>query len=330
MEQEEAMTIRNACISAVAGFAAMAAGTALAQEWDMPTPYPEGNFHTQNIIAFADDVREATGGALDITVHPAGSLIGHAEIKNAVRSGQAPVGEFLLSRLANENPVFAVDTVPFLATSYDDAQRLWAASQEQTEELLARQNLTVLFTVPWPPQGLYADQPIETIGDLAGMRFRAYNAGTEQFAQLAGAVPTQVEVPDIPQAFATGRVDAMITSSSTGVNTSAWDYLTHFYDAQAWLPKNIVVVNTEALESLDEETRSAVLAAAEAAQTRGWEASQAEHQAQMDVLAENGIAVGPPSDALAQSMREIGATMAGDWEEDAGEAGAAILDAYNQ
>lgn len=313
---------------AIAGAVALGATAAMAQEWDMPTPYPEGNFHTQNIITFADEVREATDGALDITVHPAGSLIGHAEIKNSVRSGQVRIGEFLLSRLANEDPVFGVDNVPFLATSYDDARRLWDASREPTEELLERQNLTVLFTVPWPPQGLYSDEPIEEIGDLAGTRFRAYNAGTEEFARIAGAVPTQVEVPDIPQAFATGRVDSMMTSSSTGVNTSAWDFLSYFYDAQAWLPKNIVVVNTEALEGLDEETRNAVLAAAQAAHVRGWEASAAEHEAQMAVLADNGITVAPPSESLAASMREIGAEMAANWEESAGEAGAAILEAY--
>lgn len=299
-------------------------------KWNMPTPYGENNFHTQNIIAFAKDVGERTGGQLEITVHSAGSLIKHPEIKNAVRSGQVPIGEFLLSRLANENPVFAIDSVPFLATSYDAAGKLWAASRGKTEELLAQQGLKVLFAVPWPPQGVYAKRELSTIEDLAGVKFRAYNAATERLAQLAGAVPTQVEVPDIPQAFATGRVDAMITSASTGVNSKAWDFLSYFYDTQAWLPKNIVVVNQEAFDALDEATQKAVLDAAAAAETRGWEASAAEHAQQSAALAENGIKVSAPSDALSSSMRDIGSTMADEWVSKAGADGQAILGAFKQ
>lgn len=316
-------------IALAATLAAFATG-AVAAEWTMPTPYPDGNFHTENIKTFAEEVREATGGEVDITVHPAGSLVKHPEIKNAVRSGQAQAGEFLLSLISNENPVFGIDAVPFLATSYADAETLWEASKAETEALLERQNLMVLFAVPWPPQGLYANTPVETAEDMAGMRFRAYNAATERLAQLAGAVPTQIEVPDIPQAFATGRIDAMVTSSSTGVNSKAWDFLTHFYDTQAWLPKNVTVVNRDAFEALDAASQEAVLEAAAAAQERGWAASQAEHEAQMEVLAENGVTVGPPSEALTTSLREIGATMSEEWKSEAGSEGQAILDAYGR
>jgi len=307
----------------------LAAGPAAAQSWDMPTPYPEGNFHTQNILQFAEDVAAATDGALEITVHSAGSLIPHPEIKNAVRSRQVPIGEFLLSRLSNEDPVFEADAVPFLADSYPDAEALWAASREPVAELLDRQNLQVLYAVPWPPQGLYASREIASVEDMAGLRFRTYNAATERLAQLAGAVPTQVEVPDIPQAFATGRVDAMITSASTGVNAKAWDFLSHYYDTQAFLPKNVVVVNRGAFDGLDEAVREAVLEAAAAAEARGWDASMAEAEAQTQTLADNGIVVAEPSDALAEGLADIGETMTQEWAERAGAAGEAILEAYN-
>jgi TRAP-type C4-dicarboxylate transport system substrate-binding protein len=312
----------------LAAAASLFAAPALAETWDMPTPYPDGNFHTENIKAFAAEVEQATGGDLSITVHPAGSLYKHPEIKNAVRSGQAPIGEFLLSRLSNENPVFGVDSVPFLADSYEDAMKLWEASKPATEELLAEQNLKVLFTVPWPPQGIYADQEIQTIEDMQGLKFRTYNAATERLAQLAGAVPTQVEVPDVPQAFATGRVEAMITSPSTGVNTKAWDFVSHYYDTQAWLPKNIVVVNMDAFEALPAEQQQAVMDAAAEAQDRGWAMSKEETEQATQTLADNGIEVHEPSDALAGSLRDIGETMASEWSEEAGEPGTEILESY--
>ncbi|MEL6767353.1 MAG: TRAP transporter substrate-binding protein [Pseudomonadota bacterium] len=310
------------------GLAALVAAPVLAQTWDMPVPYGDTNFHTQNHVQFAKDVSEATGGAIEITVHPAGSLFKHPEIKNAVRSGQVPIGEFLLSRLSNENPMFELDSVPFLATSYEDAEKLWEISRPKVEELLAKEGLTILYAVPWPPQGLYADTAVETGDELKGLKFRAYNTATERLAQLVDAVPTQVEVPDLAQAFSTGRVDAMVTSPSTGANTKAWDYLSHYYDVKAWLPKNIVVANVRALRSLDEATMTAVMDAAAAAQARGWAASKAETESKTAALAENGITVGEPSDALRAKLEAVGATMTAEWLEKAGDEGQAVVAAF--
>ena len=313
--------------------AALATAVALpaaAEKWDMPTPYPDATFHTVNISEFASDVSEATDGALEITVHSAGSLFKHPEISKAVRSGQVPIGEFFLSLLANDNAVFGADSLPFLATSYEDAQKLWDAQKDVVTKLLDEQGLMPLYAVPWPPQGLYTTKEINSVEDLAGLKFRTYNATLEEFANLAGAAPTQVEVPDIPQAFSTGRVEAMITSPSTGANSQAWDFLSHYTDIQAWIPKNIVVVNKRAFQRLDEETQQAVLDAAAAAEARGWEMSQKETDEQTAVLEENGITIVEPSEELMTGLREIGEQMLANWKEEAGEDGAALLDAYQQ
>ncbi|MDX1466781.1 MAG: TRAP transporter substrate-binding protein [Halomonas sp.] len=294
----------------------------------MPTPYGDMTFHTVNIREFADDVREATDGELDITVHSNGSLIGHAEIKNSVRRGIVPIGELIMSRLANENPIFEVDSVPYLASSYEDAETLWEASREVIAEELAEQRLRLLFAVPWPPQGIYTQQAVEEPDDLKNLSMRAYNTASERFAQLVGAVPTQVEVPDIPTAFSTGRVGAMITSPATGADTKAWDYLSHFNHAQLWLPKNMVIVSEKAFSRLDEATRQAVLQAAEAAEARGWEMSRQETADALAVLKENGIEVSEPTPELATLLKEVGATMTEEWAGRAGDQGAAILEAY--
>ncbi len=318
------MHLAAAAAIGVAGLTAAAAET----KWDMPTPYGDGNFHTQNISAFAKDVSDKTGGSLNIQVHSAGSLFKHPEIKNAVRKGLAPIGELLVSRLANEDAVFGVDSVPFLATSYDNAWNLYQASKPALEEKLAEQGLQLLYTVPWPPQGIYAKKEVTKGSDLSGLKFRAYNAATERMALLADAVPTQTEVPDIPTAFSTGRVEAMITSPSTGANSKAWDFLTHYHDTQAWLPKNMVIVNKGAFDGLSDAEKAAVLEAAATAETRGWEASKAETKTKTEILVENGITVVEPSSELIKDLAGIGETMVTDWQENAGEAGTAILEAY--
>lgn len=318
------MTFAAAAAFGVAGLTAAVAET----KWDMPTPYGDGNFHTQNIAAFADEVADKTGGSLTIQLHSAGSLFKHPEIKNAVRKGLAPIGEVLVSRLANEDAVFGVDSVPFLAPSYDQAWKLYQASKPALEEKLAEQGLQLLYTVPWPPQGIYAKKEVTKGSDLSGLKFRAYNAATERLALLADAVPTQVEVPDIPTAFSTGRVEAMITSPSTGANSKAWDFLTHYHDTQAWLPKNMVIVNKSAFDALSDAEKTAVLEASATAETRGWESSKVETKTKTTVLQENGITVVQPSSELISDLAAIGETMAAEWQEQAGEDGAAILEAY--
>lgn len=311
------------------GLGLMIAAPALAQtKWDMPTPYGDGIFHTKNIMMFADDVRTATDGSLDITVHSANSLFAHAEIRDAVRDQLVPVGEFLLSRLANEDPVFALDSIPFLAASYDDAAKLWDVARAPVTEKLAAQGLTVLFAVPWPGQSLYLRQEITDPADMQGLSFRAYNVATERLAQLLGATPTQVEETDVPTAFSTGRVEAMITSPSTGANARAWDFTKYYIDTQAWLPKNIVVVNSDALAALSAEEQAAVMDAAAAAETRGWEMSKAETAEKIAALVDGGMIVSKPSDAMSAKLAEIGATMTTEWEASAGEAGKAIIQSY--
>lgn len=323
------MTIRLSPSLFAGALLALSASTALAQTaWDFPTPYPDGNFHTRNIAEFASDVEEATDGSLTMTLHTNQSLIEHAEIKTSVRDGIVPIGELLVSRLENESPIFGVDSVPFLASSYEDSKKLYDAQRPYLEDLLAEQGLKLLFSVAWPPQGIYAGTEATSIADLEGLTFRAYNLGTERVAELAGMVPTQIEASDIPTAFATGRVEAMITSPSTGVDSKAWDFVSHYHDTQAWLPRNMVIVNQAAFDALTPEEQAAVEEAAAEAETRGWEMSQTETEEKTQALIDNGMTIVEPSEELSSGFAEIGATIAAEWEESAGEDGAALLEAF--
>ncbi len=313
---------------------ALAAGlatTASAQtKWDMPVPYPDGNFHTKNVVAFAADVDKATNGSLKIQVHSAGSLFKHPEIKRAVRQGTAPIGEILESLAANEAPVYGLDSVPFLATGYDAAKKLYAAQKPYLEKQLASEGLMLLYSVPWPPQGIYAKKTLTKIEDFKGLKFRTYNATIGRIAALVGAIPTQIEVPDLPTAFATGRVDVMITSASTGVDTKAQDYLTDYIEAEAWLPRNIVFVNKAAFDKLSDAEKKAVLDAAKAAEERGWKASIDEKSIKTKALKDAGIKVTAPTPELKAGLAKVGETIAAEWEKSAGADGAAMLSAYKK
>ncbi|WP_172328747.1 TRAP transporter substrate-binding protein [Mangrovicoccus sp. HB161399] len=304
------------------------AGAASAETWDMPMAYPASNYHTENAQIFADAVKECTGGELEIVIHAGGSLFKGDEIKRAVQLGEAQIGERLLSAHANENPVFAYDSVPFLATSFEASEKLRAAAEPTLAKVLAKQNMTLLYSVPWPPQGLYFSKPVATPADMEGVKFRAYNSITARVAELAGMVPTQIEAADLKQALATGLVSSMISSGSTGVDESVWEDMTNFYDVKAWLPRNTVFANAEALEGLSEAARTCVTDEAAKAQARGAEKAAELAGGFVATLAENGMDVNPPAEPIMAKLGEIGETMTAEWMESAGEDGKAIIDAY--
>ena len=320
---------RILALVAAAGLAA--ALPALAQtKWDLPSAYPASNFHTENLQQFANDVEKATGGRFKIQLHPNASLFKAPEIKRAVQGGQAQIGEILISGYSNEDPIFGVDSVPFLATSYGEAAKLWKVSRKALEERFAKQGLVVLYAVPWPPQGIYSTKPLNSIADMKGLKMRAYNPATSRIAELAGAQPVTIQAAELAQAMATGAVNANITSGATGYDTKAWEVVKNYYDTQAWLPKNVIFANKKAFDALDKSTQEAVLKAAAAAEARGWKVSEQKTAFYMAELKKNGMNVAVPSVHLKSDFRKIGATMTEEWLQKAGPDGKAIIDAFKK
>src|SRR5687768_531442 len=256
-------------------------------KWDMPTPYSDGEFHTVNVRQFVEDVKKATGGQIDINVHSNGSLIKHPDILRAVSSGQVPIAEFLLGQFGNEEAVFNADNVPFLAAGYDNAWRLYQAQKPILEKKLQGRGLTLLYSVAWPGQGIYSKEPLKSVADLKGTKFRTYSPLTARLAELLGASPTIIQTPELAQAFATGTVNAMITSSATGTSTKAWEFVKNYYTTNAMHPKNVVVVNVRSYEKLPAAQQQALTKAADAAEKRGWDLSRAREQAANKMLADN-------------------------------------------
>jgi len=309
--------------------AAFAAFSAHAQtKWDMPTPYSEGEFHTRNVVLFAEEVKKASGGALDIVVHSNGSLIKHPDILRAVSTGQVNIAEFLLGQFGNEDPVFAVDNLPFLAAGYDSAWKLYQAQKPTLVKKLAGRGMKLLYSVAWPGQGIYTKEPLKSVADLKGSKFRTYSPQTARLAELLGASPTVVQVPDVPQMFATGAIQAMITSSATGTATKAWEFVKNYYNTSAFHPKNVVVVNARGFARLPAAQQKAVVSAASKAETRGWAMSKVRELEANELLAKNGITVRAPDAAMKSAFAKVGEQMTAEWQQSAGAEGQAILKAY--
>jgi TRAP-type C4-dicarboxylate transport system substrate-binding protein len=319
--------LKTSLITAAAALA-ISATAAGAETWDMPMAYPDSNFHSQNGKAFAECVATGTDGELEIVVHPGGSLFKGNEIKRAVQTGQAPIGERLLSAHQNEEALFGFDSVPFLATSYEASDKLWDAARPTIQETLDAQNLVLLYAVPWPPQGIYTKKPLDAAGDLQGVKFRSYNAATARMAELMGAVPVQIEEAELSQALATGVADSFISSGSTGYDRKVWEHMTHWYDVAAWLPRNTVFVNKDAWEELDEATQQVLRDCAAEAAEAGTAESARLNDWYKEQLAANGMSIQRAGDQLSADLEQIGETMANEWLEATGDAGKEIIGAY--
>ena len=321
---------RTAALGVLAAAALSVQPAAAQTKWNLPAAYPADNPHSVNLSMFAKDVSAATGGKLEITVHPGASLFKAPDIKRAVQTGQAQAGEVLISIHENEDPVFGIDVVPFLATSFPEAKKLWAASKPAVEKKLASQGLMLLFAVPWAPQGIYTKKDLNTVDDMKGLKWRAYNVGTARIGELVGAQSVTVQAAELPQALATGVVNSFMSSGGTGYDSKVWETLTHFYDVQAWIPKDVTFVNKAAFDALDKPTQAAVLKAAAVAEERGWKMWEEKAGWYLDQLKAKGMKVQAPSPALAAGFKKAGEQLTADWLKKAGAEGQAIVDAYKK
>ncbi|MEL6689563.1 MAG: TRAP transporter substrate-binding protein [Pseudomonadota bacterium] len=305
------------------------AAPAVAETWDMPMAYSGSNFHSVTGAEFAQCVTTGTGGDISITTHPGGSLFAGADIKRAIQTGQVPIGERLLSGHQNESAIFGWDSVPFLVSSFDEHDKLYGLAKPAVEEVLAEQNLTLLYSVPWPPQGLYFRDEVTTMADMEGVKFRSYNNATSRLAELTGMLPVTIEAAEISQAFATGVADSMVSSGATGYDRKVWESLNHFYSVDAWLPRNYIMVNSDVWSDVSEANKNVINACAQLAEYAGtWRAKEYTGFT-LAGLAAGGMTVEPANEAVMAGLKEVGATMTAEWLEAAGEKGAAIVDAFN-
>lgn len=299
-------------------------------QWNLPAAYPATNYHSENLIQFAKDVEAATGGKLKITVHAGASLYKAPDIKRAVMTGQAQMGEVLISIHENEDAVFGIDVVPFLASSFAESKKLWEASKPAVEKKLASQGLMLLMGVPWGPQGIYSKKELKSAADMKGIKFRSYNAGTTRIAELAGAQAVTIQAAELPQALATGVVDSFISSGSTGYDSKVWETLKYWYDAQAWIPKNLTFVNKAAFDALPKDQQDAIVKAAKEGEARGWKIAEEKAVWYIKELKAKGMTVEAPSPQFAADLKKFGEDLTATWLKKAGDSGKAVLDTYKK
>ncbi|MFK7854843.1 MAG: TRAP transporter substrate-binding protein [Granulosicoccus sp.] len=299
---------------------------AQAADWIMTSGYPDDNFHTKNIQMFIDDVEANT--SVNIKLNSNDSLIKLNVIKTALQRGQVPIGEIRLGVYGNEDPMYTLTGLPFIAPDYESAWKLKDLQKPYFDKLFAEAGLKILYYTPWPGQGFYTKFPVSSTEDFSGKKLRIYSTATQQMGELLGFDATILPFAEIPQAFSTGLIEALFTSPQTGIDIQAWDNTSDFTYAGAIFTKNAVVVNEKYFNDLSEEDQAGILAAAETAEARGWELSEETTKAQLAILEENGMTVSDAPDQVIEKMKEIGTVMIENWRKEASPEAEAVLDEF--
>lgn len=297
------------------------------EKFDMALAYAASNYHSQLADDFAEQINKNQDD-INIVTHPGGSLYGGEQIFSSTRRGLIPLGERFMTTLSNEHPIFGIDAIPFLAMNFDEAWKLYEVSRPKVEEVLQDNNLKLLYSVPWPPQGLYANKEINSIEDMEGVKFRAFDPTTEKVAELMGAIPTAIEAADLTQAFATGVAESMFGSGSTAYDSKLWEHVDYWYDIGAWLPKNMVFINLNSWNSLSEETQELILSTAKDIEQQGWGKAKELDEWYKEQLSDNGMNILNANEQVESDFEEIGKKMLQNWLDQVGDYGNEIIADY--
>lgn len=299
-----------------------------ATTWIMASGNPESSYFTQNIRQFIDEVEERSAGELRIDLRANDTLIKHDAIKRAVQTGQVQIGEIRPGVYGNEDPMYILDSIPGVASDYEQARQLLEAQLPYFEDLLGRQGLRALVWAPWPGQGFFTTSPLESLDDMRGKKIRIYSQPTQQMAERLGFRATILPFAEVSQAYATGMIDSLFTSPQTGIDVQIWDYAKHFTYTGTMHNKNAVIVNERAFRSLDEDLQRIVLEAGQRATERGWEMSRRAGAENDEVIESHGVVITDASDDIQQAITAIGDEMLAEWRESAAAPAVEALDRY--
>ncbi len=304
---------------------------ALAVDWDLPMAWPANNFHVQNAERFAEAVREATDGEVNIIVHPGGALgFRGPEMLRSVADGLVPLGDVLLNQQVGDAPFLGIESVPYLAAGYEELAKLQEFTRPIYEEIAAEFNQKILYIVPWPGQAVYSTRQIETLDDMPGLNIRVVDRNGLDFFRALGASPRQMPWGDVVPGLASGAINGVTTSSSSGVDGKFWEFMGYMNRFDWQSASNMVTVNLDAWNALSPEHREAIERVAAELEPEFWDVSRNEDEVKLAELEANGMTITEPSDELRQALLEKAMPMWDAFIAEVGGPAAEVVAAYRE
>lgn len=302
------------------------------ENWDLASVLPAGNFQVKNAVRFAEEVKKATNGEVVITVHPGGSLgLKGPESLVAVRDGVVPIADIQMNQQVGENPFWGIESLPFLAEGYDELETLQKHSRPVFDKLAKEYGQKILYIVPWPPQNVFANVAVEEkISQIDGVKLRTIDKNATEFFRRLGAAPIQMPWGEVIPALATGALNAVSTSSSSGVDGKFWEFMSHMNRWQWQMNSQMVTVNLDAWNRLKPETQKTIEDLAKKLEPEFWQVSKAEDERNLNTLQENGMKIAVPSKELKAEIAKVGSDMWDEYIKSAGEPSKSVIAGYRK
>ncbi|VFR56786.1 TRAP transporter solute receptor, unknown substrate 5 [plant metagenome] len=288
--------------SACLGLAAHGAAHA-ATQWDLPLAWPADNYIVKSVEQYAAQVKEQTQGQVVITTHPAGALgFKGPEMLSAIRDGLVPIGDMLLNQQVGENLALGLESQPYLIKDFEGLQDFSKRYRPLLDEIFAKNNQKILFSIPWPQQQIFTKKPIETIADMRGLRIRSSDKQSTEIFHAAGMVPVQLPWGEVVPSLAAGAIEAVGTSSPSAVDGSFWELLKYAYPIRQTWNTNLVSVNLDAWRSLSAEQQATLERLGKEMEPTFWDTARQVDEAMIAKLTANGMIMGTVSDALREEL----------------------------
>ncbi len=285
---------------------ATVAGVAFAGnvKMDLNAKYGANNFHTKGAQEFSALVKDYTKGTVNITVHPGSSLIKGNPLK-AVKDGTVAMTDMFIPFTSGGGKVFGISALPFIASSYEDAYKLYQISKPAYEKTAKKWNQKLLYSVTWPASGFYSNKKMETISDFKGVKTRTYDKNSAGFVNSAGGNAVALPWGEVYSALRTGMVNSVVTSSSSGKDGKFWEVLNNFTKINYAYPLQAVTINLDYWNSMNKTQQTAVLKAAKEIEESQWKAVRVEDKNALDVMGKNGMNISEANPALKAELDKI-------------------------
>jgi TRAP-type C4-dicarboxylate transport system substrate-binding protein len=282
--------------------------------WNANTVWPAKNMHSVRLTEYAEKVKVATKGELEIVVQTSG-VLGYKgpQLLKVVRDGRIPISDMLISGVAGDEKIFRISTLPFLVRDFDELRLLTDIARPYFDKAAAKWNQKILYTAPWPGSGLWAKKKIITIKDLKGRKTRVYDMNSALLMEAVGATPLVIPFSDLSTALRTGFIDCIITSTPTAVDARLWEVLMYFEPLNITFATNMVTVNLDAFDKLPKAQQDILVSLGKEQEEAAWEDVRRWGGDTEAIISKNGIETVQPSKQFISNLEKAAKVIWADW-----------------
>ena len=297
--------------------------------WNANSVWPPKNLHSVGLTDFAEKVKKATNGELEMVVHTGGALgFKGPDLLKAVRDGLVPVSDMLISGVAGDEKIFQIVTLPFLVRDFDELRLLIEIAYPYFDKSAQKWGQKILYIAPWPGAGLWTKNKITTLEEMKGLKTRTYDKNGALVMEAVGATPFALPFSEVYTSLQTGLIDSVMTSSPTAVDGKFWEVLKYYEPLFITAATDMVTVNLKAFQKLPKAQQDILVKIGKEMEETMWANVKKWDKEQEAISNKNGIETVKPSTKVIGELEKITEKIRAEWLKSAPADGKKIYDEF--